>query len=126
MAEKTQGNQMNRSPRLHWHLRIPRNMMIRVRQQRSGGIAVKKPTMIRMDRRFQQVWEQPTDHPDTRRKQNFSNFNRTVNEFAVQQPADRSYACANQRVLLCVRHPLIPPASAILRRCEYIRYIEYP
>jgi hypothetical protein len=40
MTEKTNGNQVNRGTRLRRHLRIPRNMMIRARQQRSGGIAV--------------------------------------------------------------------------------------
>lgn len=89
-------------------MRLLRNMTICVGQQRRGGIAVKKTTMIRMDRGLQQVREQPADHPDTRRKKYLPNLDRPVNQLAVQQPANSPYTSANQRVLLCIRHSLFP------------------
>jgi hypothetical protein len=108
MAVKTKGNQVNRGPRLRWYLCIPGNMMIRARQQRRSSIAVKKTAMIRMERRLEQVREQPTDHPHARRKKHLPDLNRPVNQLAVQQPANSPYTYANQRMLLCIRHPLIP------------------
>src|SRR6266436_3648164 len=86
-------------------------MMIRVRQQRSDGIAVKKLTMIRMDRGLQQVRKQSTDHPDTRRQQYLPDFDRPVNQLAVQQPANSPYACSDHCMLLCVRHLFSPLSS---------------
>jgi len=99
---------MNRGTGLRRYLRISGNMMIRVRQQGCRRIAVKKPPMIRVDRGLQQVREQPTDHPDTRRKHYLPNLNPTVNKLAVQHPTDSPYPCADHRVLPCVRHPLVP------------------
>jgi len=102
---------VNRSPRLRWHLLILRNLMIRMRQQRGSGIAVKKPTVVRVDRRLQKVREQPPNHPDARRKQHLPKFNRTVDQLAVQEPRNSSYTCTDLRMLLGVRHRSVPLLS---------------